>query len=251
MARESIGRELSAEETVELVLKAGRYVWSSLPEKVIIGGGEPALNPNYLLKLVALLKRANINDVQIKTNGYLLNGWLLKELKRLGLISFVVDVKAFTDDVHKWYTGKSNRRVLRAIRLLNKHNLKFYVRMILIPGIVDIEEIRKMCMFLSHIDKSIPFRIYGFSPEHAREKISRRPSRSELLRAYREAQLYLDNVRVGPDPETFKLEYTEFRDDSLLERYAKIDEVSRSLNRNWNIKGIPMSRILPLKDQEL
>ena len=196
MARKPIGRELSAEETTELVLKASRYVWNSLPEKVIIGGGEPALNPNYLLKLVTLLKNVDINDVQIKTNGYLLNSWLVKELKRLGSVSLVVDVKAFTDDVHKWYTGKSNKRVLRAIKLLDEHNLKFYVRMILIPGIVNIEEIRKMCMFLSHIDKSVPFRIYGFSPEHAREKISYRPSRSELLRAYREAKFYLDNVRI-------------------------------------------------------
>jgi len=248
MARKPVGRAFSAEETVELVLKASRYVWNSLPEKVIIGGGEPTINPNYLLKLVALLKNVGINAVQIKTNGYLLNSWILKEMKRLGSVSFVVDVKAFTDDIHEWYTGKSNKRVLRAIKLLDEYDLKFHVRMTLIPGIVDIEEIRKMCMFLSHIDKSIPFRIYGFSPEHAREKISRRPSRSELLKAYREARLYLDNVRVGPDPETFKLEYTEFRDDSLLERYAKIDEVSKSLNRNWNIKGIPMSRILPLKD---
>ena len=250
IARKPLGRELSVEETVELVLKASEYVWNSLPEKVMIGGGEPTLSPSYLIKLIRLLKRASINNIQIKTNGYLLNNCMIKELKQSGLSSLVVDIKAFTDEIHKWYTGKSNKRILKAIKLLNNHNLNFSVRMILIPGIVDIDEIRRMCIFLSHIDRSIPFKIYGFSPEHAREKISHRPSRIELLRAYRETKLHLDNVRVGSDPETLTFEYIEFRDDSLLERYAKIDEISRLLNRNWNIRGVPMSHILPLKGED-
>ncbi len=247
IARKPIGRDLSAEEVVELTLRASEYVWNSLPAKVIIGGGEPTLNFNYLVKLIKLFKKLSINNIQIKTNGYLLNRWAIKELKQIGLTSLVVDFKAFTDKIHKWYTGKSNKRVLRTIKLLNDYGLEFSIRTILIPGIVDIDEIRKICIFLSHINKSIPLRIYGFSPEHAREKISYRPSRSELLRAYREAKFYLDNVKIGPDPETFAFKYIEFRDDSLLERYARIDEVSRSLNRNWSIKGLPMSLILSSK----
>jgi len=52
---------------------------------------------------------------------------VVKKLKALNISYTKLDLKAYSEDVHRWYTGKSNERVLRAVKLLHEHGLNFYV----------------------------------------------------------------------------------------------------------------------------
>ncbi len=53
---------------VNLVKKASLDYYQKLPQEVVITGGEPTLNRDYLLDLVSKL---NFSYVVIETNGYL------------------------------------------------------------------------------------------------------------------------------------------------------------------------------------
>ncbi len=97
-------------------------------------------------------------------------------------------MKAYSKDVHKWYTGKSNKRIFESVKLLHKYCLNFYVRTIVIPNIVDADEVEKIAKFLSSIDANMLYRLYDFAPEQLENKLSRGPTEEEMVKAYNAAR---------------------------------------------------------------
>jgi pyruvate formate lyase activating enzyme len=68
---------------------------------------------------------------------------------------------------------------------------------LLVPGYVDIPEIKKICNFISKNDPTIPTALLGFSPHHAMTDLPR-TSRAHAQAALETANDEgLTNVRVG------------------------------------------------------
>nr|MDO8043792.1 radical SAM protein [Candidatus Baldrarchaeota archaeon] len=105
-----------------------------------------------------------------------------------------VSIKAFSYQVHKYYTGKSNRRVLRNFKSIYENAPeKLSAETVLIPGLVDIDEIERIAKFISSIDPTIPLRIDCYWPVVPNTPW-RAPTREEIRSAVISARKYLENV---------------------------------------------------------
>lgn len=155
-----------------------------LNKKVMLAGGEPTLDIHGLISLLAQLEG---REVILSTNGYMLDESILENIE--GTVVHI-DLKAFDHDLHKWYTGMDNKKVLETIRLLYEYQFDLEVNTVYIPGIVEIDEIQNIARFLSDIG-DIKFKIIRYVPVG---DFSRRPEISEIENAVHAARKYLKNV---------------------------------------------------------
>jgi len=198
-ARDIEGIPLTAEEALERMEKACQRYYGKVPSEAMITGGEPTLDKAYLLCLVKGLKEKGFKKIVLMTNGYALgvDENYVHELEEAGLTEAHVDLKAFSEDIHRWYTGKSCKPVLRAIERLNDSVIELLVQTIYMPGIVDDAEIEKIAKFLASLNKNMRYRINPFAPTFAYEKVTRRPTLKEMERAYEVASKYLPNAIIS------------------------------------------------------
>ena len=195
-ARELIGQPMSVDDVVQL-LDRSCDCYQIIPEKIKITGGEPTLNKIFLIALLHKLRERGYRELLLSTNGSVLDREYVTDLKDAGLTEVALDIKAYTDSIHQWYTGMSNHTVLTAAQNLWERDLEFHVETALIPGIVDCAEIERVAAFLARIDPGIRYKITKFGAEYAREKVSRRPSDTEIQRAVACALLHLETVVGG------------------------------------------------------
>jgi len=190
---------MTVERLLEFIDDSNRIYNRNRPlEEAVITGGEPTLDSSFLLELVRELKmRVGLKHISLSTNGYLLDRVYVKGLKAAGLDVVKLDIKAYTNSVHKWYTGMSNRPVLNAVRNLSESKLDFRVETVLMPGVVGIEEIERIAYFLAQYDTEIKYKVVKFAPGEAREKVARRPGDDEIQAAVNYASKYLINVTGG------------------------------------------------------
>jgi len=198
-ARDEEGIPLTAEETLERMEKACLNYYAKVPSEAMITGGEPTLDKAYLLRLLKGLRRKGFEKIVLMTNGYALgmDNDYVHELEEAGLTEAHVDLKAFSEDIHRWYTGKSNKPVLRAIEKLNDSEIELLVQTIYMPGIVDEAEIAKIAKFLASLNKNTRYRINPFAHVFAYERVTRRPTLEEMERAYEVASKYLPNAIIS------------------------------------------------------
>ena len=198
-ARDPIGVPMTVEQLLDFIENSTRIYNRDTPlESAVITGGEPTQDRDFLLYLVRGLKmRVGLKHISLSSNGYLLDSSYVKGLKAAGLDSVKLDIKAYTNSVHKWYTGLSNRPVLAAVRTLCDCKLDFRVETVLMPGVVDTDEIERIAYFLAQIDPEIRYKVVRFTPGEAREKVARRPSDSEIQLAVDSASKHLINVAGG------------------------------------------------------
>jgi len=200
-ARDVDATLLTPEETLQKAEQACLNYYGKLPVEAIITGGEPTINKEYLLNLIKGLKEKGIEEIILMTNGYEIgreeNGNYASELREAGLTEAYVDLKAFSERVHEWYTGKSNKPVLNAIKKLNDARIELLIQTVYMPGIVDEKEIERMAEFLSSQDKEMKYQINPFSLALAHEKVTRLPTIEEMKRAYEIAYKYLPNAMVS------------------------------------------------------
>ena len=198
-ARDGGGTLLDADETLERMEQACQNYYGKVPAEAMITGGEPALDKVYLLSLVEGLKARGFEKIVLMTNGYALgiDEDYVAELEAAGLTEAHVDVKAYSEDIHGRYTGKSNKPVLRAIERLNASGIELLIQTIYMPGIVDDAEIEQIAKFLASINKNIRYRINPFAPIFAYEKVTRRPTLEEIEEAYKIASKYLPNTIIS------------------------------------------------------
>ncbi len=229
-ARDGGGTLLTAEETLERMEKACLNYYGKVPSEAMITGGEPTLDRAYLLSLVKGLKEKGFEKIVLMTNGYELgvDENYVHELEEAGLTEAHVDLKAFSEDIHRWYTGKSNKPVLRAIEKLNASGIELLVQTIYMPGIVDDAEIEKIAMSFASLNKNIKYRINPFVPVFAYEKVTKRPTLEEMERAYEIALKYLPNAIISrscyreyPTPPPQKTWITVYPDLTVKRRGMK------------------------------
>ncbi len=188
-AQESPNRFLDLEE-VKRIVKGIDIA------RVIFMGAEPAIDP----ELPELAKA--LHDEFHTYNILLTNGFKLIDLDHIEEVVF--SLKAYTSNLHRHYTGRSNRKALANFVSLYKSGVKLRAESIFIPEYIDCPEIERIAQFIAGVDKNIPYRIDGYIP--VGDNPWRRPISNETERAVGIARKYLLNVSCLTGSEDLKFE---------------------------------------------
>jgi pyruvate-formate lyase-activating enzyme len=120
----------------------------------IFMGDEAALDPE-LPKLTRTLHQ--------KFNSYniiLTNGRKLIDLENIDEVIF--SIKAISEDIHRDYTGHSNKTILENFAKIYRAGKKLQAETVLIPEYIDAREVERVAKFVASVDKDITFRIDSF-----------------------------------------------------------------------------------------
>jgi len=121
----------------EILDKIERYKSYILPSGggVTVSGGEPLLQPKFLITLFKELRNRNI-PTAIDTSGMVNITDDIKELLTLTDL-VLLDIKHINDEKSKELVGFSNKKELEFARYLSDNNIPVWIRQVIIPGITD------------------------------------------------------------------------------------------------------------------
>jgi pyruvate formate lyase activating enzyme len=125
-------------------------------ERTIFMGTEPALDPEMPLLAKALHEEFNSYNIMLT------NGLKLADMRYLDEIIF--SLKAITPEEHKSYTGVENRRILQNFIMLYQTGKKLQAETVLIPGLIEANEVEKVAQFVASLSPDIPLRIDAYFP---------------------------------------------------------------------------------------
>ena len=192
-------RYLSLDEILKILAKLGA-------RRVILMGGEPTIDPE-LPTLTEKLHGSDIYSVLL-TNGHELYEGLLENVNKI-----CVSIKAYSDGLHRKFTGKSNKKALKNFRKIYDSGVPLSSESIYIPGLIELEEIKKIVRFISSIDPEIPYHIDAYVPVN---NLWRAPAPREVKTAVREARRYLRKVTYLCGNEKLKHEVLDISKYSLV-----------------------------------
>ncbi|MFH1382162.1 MAG: radical SAM protein [Chloroflexota bacterium] len=165
-------------------------------KQVVLMGAEPATDRQLPQLAEALHKEFGCH------NTLLTNGFIFADLTDIDEVVF--SLKAYTDALHRDYTGKSNRKALENFVKYHRAGIKLRTESIFIPEYIDCREIEKIARFIGSVDRTIPYRIDGYIP--IGDNPWRRPTPAEMEEATDVARKYLDNVTCLTGNEKVKYE---------------------------------------------
>lgn len=144
------GKEYTVEDVLNRILKYKIYMTIS-NGGVTVSGGEPLMQPKFLIKLFKKLKKEGIHTA-IDTSGIINITEDIKELVDLTDL-FLLDIKCINDEISKKLTGVSNKKGLEFAKYLSQNNKDMWIRQVLVPTITDKEEdLLKLKEFVDELD---------------------------------------------------------------------------------------------------
>ena len=161
-------------------------------------------------KLMKLSRERNvIKRICWETNGFE-NPSLMREMAKISMESggiVKIDFKAWTPEVYKALVGvDASRRVRENVKLVAKmfdERLEpplLVVSILLVPGYVDVDEVRSIGEYVASLNPKIPVVLLAFSPQHLLSDLPP-TSRNHAYEAYRVLrdeiglkEVYLGNV---------------------------------------------------------
>ncbi len=133
---------------------------------VVVSGGEPTLQPEFLRALLPLLRGRGARVI-LETNGSCAREVLTDLLPWLDGV--VVGLKALDAALHRRLTGSGNARVLDNLRYLANSGRLAEVRTVVVPGFTDSPgAIGAVAGFLAALDPGIALRLIAFHPAGVR-----------------------------------------------------------------------------------
>jgi len=143
-AREIAGKEYLVDEVMKEVMK-DKVFYKQSKGGVTVSGGEPLIHIDFLEELLMRLKAENIHTA-VDTCGDVPFETLERASKYTDL--FLYDLKIMDDEMHKKYTGSSNKIIIENLIKLSKIHSNISIRMPIIEGInadeSHIEEVLKL-----------------------------------------------------------------------------------------------------------
>lgn len=156
------GSEVDSEELLGKLLKFKPYYKSS-GGGVTFSGGEPLLQPDFLLEMLRLCRENGIHTT-LDTAGFGLGGY--DEI--LSLTDLVLlDLKHSTEEGYRSLACGEMSKVLEFIDALNRSEARVWVRHVVVPGITDSREhilrLRKLVRKIRNVDKVelLPYHTMG------------------------------------------------------------------------------------------
>lgn len=138
---------LTAQELVKRILKYKNYYGKE--GGVTFSGGEPLLQPEFLIEALKLCKQCHIHTC-IDTAGF---GYGCYEeiLRYTDLV--IMDIKALENESYMEMTGQKIEESLHFLDVCQKLNKKMWIRQVIVPGINDNEAyIIKLKQFISTLN---------------------------------------------------------------------------------------------------
>lgn len=110
---------------------------------ITISGGEPLLQIDFVTEVFRIAKEHNVHTA-LDTSGqpFSASPEYLEKFDRLIQYTDLVllDLKEIDDAKHKSLTGFTNSNILEMARYLSDHNIKMWIRHVLVPGLTDDDE---------------------------------------------------------------------------------------------------------------
>ncbi|WIV12165.1 glycyl-radical enzyme activating protein [Proteiniborus sp. MB09-C3] len=135
-ARKMAGKVMTVDEVVSEILKDKDFFQQS-KGGVTFSGGEPLMQPRFLIALLKEMKRLEIHTI-IDTCGFA-SKEIMEEVSQLTDL-FLYDLKQMDSIKHEKYTGVPNRMILENLELLRDLNKEVIIRIPMIPRINDSKE---------------------------------------------------------------------------------------------------------------
>ncbi|NVM02524.1 MAG: radical SAM protein [Candidatus Helarchaeota archaeon] len=161
---------------------SARELASKINEKVsciCYFGGDPSPQMPHAIKTAQIaMNKAKENGqifrVCFETNGGV-NWPLMKKAAELAFNSggcIKIDLKCFNENLNIALCGVSNKQTLENFKKLGemvakRPKIPFLIgSTLLVPGYVDVDEVRKIAQFIKDINPNIPYSLLGFSPHY-------------------------------------------------------------------------------------
>ena len=167
---EQTGRDIKVEQLLGEILKDAIFYEQS-GGGVTFSGGEPLLQPQFLLNAVEACKNEDIH-VALDTTGFA-EPQLFQSVAA-GIDLFLYDLKIMDEKSHKKELGVSNQIILKNLEFLNQAQKPTYIRFPVIPGITDLRQnIIDMAAFILSMDciEKINLLPYHQSASHKYERL--------------------------------------------------------------------------------
>jgi pyruvate formate lyase activating enzyme len=173
-------------------------------------GGDPSVQMPHALKTSeTVLEKAReekrIFRVCWETNGY----WKKEFALRAAELSFIsggvikFDLKTWDENLNKALSGVSNVPTLRSFKMIGKKFFKkrpnlpiLTASTLLIPGYVDVGEVRNLASLIAEVDSGIPYTLLAFYPQYIMTDLPT-TSRELAIKCRDAAEEYLKNVRIA------------------------------------------------------
>jgi len=133
MVEELVGREIQVDKLLQEILKEKPFLDES-GGGVTFSGGEPLLQAEFLIEILRQCREQGIHTA-IDTTGYTSKEIMKKVMDWPDL--FLYDLKHIDEDMHKKYTGVSNKPILENLKLLYNAGKDIVIRFPVIPGVND------------------------------------------------------------------------------------------------------------------
>ena len=135
-AREIVGREMTVAQVMAEIERDVPF-YDESGGGVTFSGGEPLLQPDFLLALLQACWEREIHTA-LDTCGFA--PWATLDRIREYVDLFLYDLKLLDDARHQTFTGASNEPIIRNLQALSRHGHHVVLRVPVIPGVNDGEE---------------------------------------------------------------------------------------------------------------
>lgn len=162
------GKEYTKEELLEEILIDESHFKNG--GGITFSGGEPMCQKEFIFKILPLLKARNISTA-IETSLIYFDEKFLEEIDYI-----MVDLKLFDENLHKKYTGVSNKTILENFKKLDSMNKPYIVRTPLIKDVTDVDAINNFVSTLKNAEQHqyLPYHPLGIAKARALGKIQER-----------------------------------------------------------------------------
>lgn len=140
------GTEVDSHELIKKIIRFKPYFKDN--GGVTFSGGEPLLQPDFLIEMLKLCRENGINTA-VDTAGYGL-GKYEEILKYTDLV--LLDIKHVDDQGFKNLTGKDKSGFNEFLQAAQRAGTKLWIRHVVVPGITDSEDhIKKLAQIIKGI----------------------------------------------------------------------------------------------------
>ncbi len=130
------GKEVSVKEIMDEIDRDVLF-YDESSGGITFSGGEPLLQIDFLKELLKESKKRYLTTV-VDTSGYADFSYFERINELVDL--YFYDLKLMDDELHKKYTGVSNRVILKNLKKLDQIHNNIEIRIPLIEGITDTDE---------------------------------------------------------------------------------------------------------------
>lgn len=161
-ARKMVGREMTSEEVITEVMKDKVFYGNT--GGVTCSGGEVLMQPEFLIEIFSGCQEQGVNTV-LDSSGFCHPDIFKKVIKYVDLA--YIDIKCILSEPHEKMMAVENDWILENIRYMDSNGYKFNIRMPIIPGYNNSDEIiDETIRFLRELKSDfktwlLPFHAYG------------------------------------------------------------------------------------------